>query len=158
MQWIPQIAWPWISSMPLFSSTTCCCCRSVAQSCPILCDPMDCSTPGFPLLYYFPELAQTYVHQVSNAIQPSHPLWCHSPPAFSLSQRQHLLSELALCIEWPKYWNFIFSINPSNVYSGLIFFRIGWFDLLVVQGTLKSLSQHYSSKASVLQHSAFFMV
>ena len=127
--------------MPLFSSTSCCCCCcccSVAQSCPILCDPMDCSMPGFPVLQYFPELAQTHVHRVSNAIQPSHSLRYPSPPAFNLSQHQHLLSEFALCIKWPKYWSFSFSINPSNGYSGLIFFRIDWFDLLAVQGSQES--------------------
>ena len=131
---------------------------SVAQSCQTLGDPMDCSTPGFPVLYHLPELAQTHVHGVSDAIQPSHPLLSPSPPAFNLSQHQGLSNELALCISWPKYWNFSFSISPSNEYSGLISFRTDWFDYLAVQGTLKSLLQHHSSKASILWCSAFFMV
>ena len=119
---------------------------------------MDCSMPGFPVLDYLPEYAQTRVHWVSDAIQPSHPLSLLSPPALNLSQHQGLFSESTLCIEWPKYWSFSFSISPSNEYSGLISFRIDWLDLLAVQGTLKSLLQHYTSKASVLQCSAFVMV
>ena len=86
------------------------------------------------------------------------PVLCCPSPAFNLSQHQVFFSELALCIRWPKYWSFSFSINPSNEYSGLISFRMGWLDLLAVQGTLKSLLQHHSSKASILWHSAFFMV
>ena len=129
---------------------------SVAQLCPILCDPMDCSTPGFPVIYKLPELAQILVHQVSDAIQPSHPLSSHSP-AFNLSQHQRPSNESILCIRWPKYWSFSFSISPSNEYWGLIWFRIDWFDLLAVQGTLKRLLQHHSSKASILRCSAFFV-
>ena len=104
------------------------------------------------------ELAQTHVHQVGNAIQPSHHLSSSSPypHAFKLSQHQDLSNESVLCIRWPEYWSF--SISPNNEYSGLISFRIDWFDLFAVQGTLKSLLQCYSSKASILQHSAFFMV
>ena len=93
---------------------------SVAQSCQTLCDPMDCITPGFPVHHQLPELAQTHVHWVSDAIQPSHPLSSPSPPAFSLSQHQGFSNESALPIRWPKYLSFIFSINPSNEYSGLI--------------------------------------
>ena len=119
---------------------------------------MDCCTPGFPVHHQLLELAQTLVHQVSDAIQPSHPLSSPFPPAFSLSQHQGLSNESALCIRRTKYWNFIFSISPSNEYSGLISFRIDWFDLLAVQGTFKSLLQHCSSKASILWCSAFFMV
>ena len=86
---------------------------SVTQSCPTLSDPMDCSPPGFPALCYLPEFAQTYVHCVSDAIRPSHPLLSPSPPAFNLPQYQGL-NELALRIRWPKYWRFSFSISPSN--------------------------------------------
>ena len=81
-----------------------------------------------------------------------------SPPAFNLSQHRVFSNESILCIRWPKYWNFSFSISPSNEYSGLISFRIGWLDLLAFRGTLKSLLQHHSSKASILWHSAFFIV
>ena len=116
-----------------------------------LCDHMNCSTRGFLVLHCLLECSQTRVHWVSDAIQPSHPL---SPTSLALN----LSSELALHIRWPKYWSFSFSISPSNGYSGLISFRIDWFDLLADQGTLGSLLQHHSSKASILQHSAFFMV
>ena len=113
--------------------------------------------PGFPVRHQLLELSQTHVHQVGDAIQPSHPLSSPSPPAFSLSQHQGLFQEV-LRIRWPKYWSFSFSISPSNEYSGLISLRIDWFDLLPVQGTLKSLFQHRSSKALILRHSAFFTV
>ena len=131
---------------------------SVAQSCPTLYNPMDCSTPGFPVHHQLLELAQTHVHWVSDAIQPSHPLSSPSPAAFNLSQHWGFSSESVLHIRWPKYWSFSFSINPSNEYSGLISFRMDWLDLHAVQGTLKSLLQHHSSKASILQCSAFYMV
>ena len=117
---------------------------------------MDCSTPGFPIHHHL--LSQTHVHRVDDAVQPSHPLSSPSPPTFNLCQHQGLSSESALPIRWPKYWSFSFSISPSNEYSGLISFRIEWFDLLAVQGTLKSLLQHHSSKASILWCSAFFTV
>ena len=117
---------------------------------------MDCSTPGLAVLHHLPELAQIYVHSVGDAIQPSHPLASPSPPTFNLSQHQDLFQ--CVSIRWPKYWSFSFSISPSNEYSGLIFFRFSWLDLLAVQGTLKSLLQHHSSKASVLQCSAFFII
>ena len=133
-------------------------CCSVAQSCPTLSNPMDRSIPGLPVHHQLPELTQTHVHQISDAIQPSHPPLSPSPPAFNLSQHQGLSNELVLLIRWPKYWNFGFSISPFNEYSGLISFRINWLDLLAVQGTLKSLLHHQSSKASILWHSAFFMV
>ena len=116
---------------------------------------MDCNTEGFPIVYYLLEFAQIHVHWISDAIQPSRPLLSPSPPAFSLSQHQGLFCESALHNRWPKYWSFSFSISPSNEYSGLISFRIDWFDL-AVQGTLKSLLQHSSSKASILWCSAFF--
>ena len=111
----------------------------VTQSCPTLCDTMDSSTPGFPVHHQLPELTQTHVHWVGDAIQPSHPLSFPSPPTFNLSQHQGLFSESVLRIRWPKYWSFSFNINPFNEYSGLISFRIDWLDLLAVQGTLKSL-------------------
>ena len=117
---------------------------------------MDCSTPGFPVLYHLPELVQTHVHRVSDAIQQFHPLKPHFHLVFNLSQHQGLSSELTLCIRWPKYWSFSFRISPSNKYLGLISLRIDWFDR-AVQGILKSLLQ-LSSKASVLQCSAFFIV
>ena len=113
-------------------------CCSVAQSCPTLCDPMDCGTWGFPVLHHLPEFAQTHVHWVGNAILPSHLLLSPSPPAFSLSQHRGLFQWVGSSIRWPKYWSFSFSISLSNQYSGLISFRIDWFDL-AVQGTLKSL-------------------
>ena len=130
---------------------------SVTHSCQTLCDPMNHSTPGLPVHHKFPELVQTLVHQLGVAIQPSHPLLSHSP-AFNLSQHQGLSSESVLCIMWPKYWSFSFSISPSNEHPGLISFRMDSLDLLAVQGTLKSLLQHHSSKASVLRHSTFFIV
>ena len=134
------------------------CCCSVSQSCPTLCNPMDYSTPGFPVLQYSPEFAQTHVHWISDAIQPSHPLSPPSPLAFNLPSIRVFSSELALCIRWPKYWSFSFSISPSSEYSGLISFRIDQFDLLADQGTLKRFLQHHSSKESVFPRSAFFMV
>ena len=115
-----------------------------------LCDPMDCSMPGFSVLHHLLELVRTHVGWVNEAIQPSHPLSSPSPPTFNLSQHQGLSNESALHIRWPKYWSFSFSIRPSNEYSGLIAFRIDRFDLLEVQGTLKSLLQHHNLKASVL--------
>ena len=131
---------------------------SVTQSCLTLCDPMDCSTPGFPVHHQLLELAQTHVLQGGDAIQPSHPLLSPSPPTSNLSQHQVFSSESVLQISWLKYWSFSFSISPSHEYSGLISFKIDWLDFLAVQGTLKSLLQHHSSKASILQLSAFFMV
>ena len=130
---------------------------SVDQSYPTLCNPMDCSTAGFPVLHYLPEFAQTHVHWVGDATQPSHPLPSPSPPAFGLYQHQGFFL-MSLRIKWPKCWSYSFIISHSNGYSGLISFRIDWFDLLAVQGTLKSLLQHHSSKASILQCSAFFVV
>ena len=119
---------------------------------------MDCSTPGFPVIHHFLELVQTHVHRVRDAIQPSHPLLPPSPPALNLSLFRVFSSELVLCVRWPKYWNFSFSNSPSKEYSRLISFRIDWFDLLAVQGTLKSLLQHHILKASVLQCLALPMV
>ena len=115
---------------------------------------MDCSTLDFPVHHQLPELTQTHVHCVGDAIQPSHPLWSPSPPAFSI---RGFSNESALCLRWPKYWSFSLNISPSNEHPGLISFRMDWLDLLAVQRTLKSLFQHHSSKASS-QLSAFFIV
>ena len=118
---------------------------------------MDCSTPGHPVHHQLLELAQTHVQRVHDAIQPSH-LGHRLPLLPSVFSSIRVFStELVLCIMWPKYWSFSFSISPSDEYSRLISFRIDWFDL-AVQGTLKSLLQHHSSKASVPQGSTFFMV
>ena len=122
---------------------------SVAQSCPTLCDLMDCNRPGFPVRHQLLEPAQTHVHQVGDAIQPS-PTVSSPSPTFNLSQHQGLFKDSVLRLKWPKYWSFSFSICPSNEYSGLISFRMDWLDLLAVQGTLQSLLQHHSSKASLL--------
>jgi len=114
--------------------------------------------PGFPVLHQLLELSQTHVHQASDAIQPSHPLLS---PFFSCLQSPSIRvfsNESVLPIRWPKYWSFSFSVSPPNEYSGLTSFRIYWFDLLSVQGTLKSLLQNYNLKASILWPSAFFMV
>ena len=127
---------------------------SVSQSGLTLC---DCSTPGFPVHHQLLEFTQTHVHHISDAIQPSHLLLSPSPPAFNLSKNQGLF-HWVIGIKWPKYWRFNFSICPSNEYSGLISFRIDWFDFHAVQGTLKSLLQHHSSKSSILRGSVFFIV
>ena len=112
-------------------------------------DPRDRSTPGLPVHHHLPELAQTHVHRVSDAIQPSQPLSSPSP-AINLSQHIRVFfNESVLHIRWPKYWSFSFSVSPSNEYSGLISFRMDWLDLFAVQGTPKSLLQHHSSKASI---------
>ena len=121
--------------------------RSLAQSCQTLCDPMDCSTPGLSVLHHLPELAQTHVHWVGDAIQPFlPPSICPSIRVFS--------NESALCIMWPKHWSFSFSISLSSEYSGLISFRMDWLDLFAVQRTLKSLLQQHSSISSVLRRSS----
>ena len=134
------------------------CCCSVAQSYPILCDPMVCSTPGLPVHHQLPEFTQTHLHWVSDVIQPPHPLSSPSPPALNLSQHQGLFQWVSSSHQVANYWSFSFNISPSNEHPGLISFRMDWLDLLPVQGTLKSLLQHHSSKASILQHSAFFIV
>ena len=131
---------------------------SVAQSCLTLCDPMDCSTPGFPIHHQLPELTQTHVHRVGDAIQSSHPLLSSSLLPSIFPSIRVFSNESVLCIRWPKYWSFSFSISPSNEHPGLISFRMDWLDLLAVQGTRKSLLQHHSSKASILQCSTFFIV
>ena len=111
-----------------------CCCCLVAQSWLTLCNPMECSTPGFPVLHHLPKFAQVHVHGIGD------------------------FSNESAVIRWPKYWSFSFSISPTDEYSGLISIKIDWFDLFVVQGTLRSLLQHHSPKASILWFSAFFKV
>ena len=125
-------------------------CCSVAKLCLILCDPMNCSTPGFSVLHYhyLPEFVQTHVHWVSDAIQPSRPLSSPSPPALNLSQQQGLF----------QWVDSLHQVLPMNEYSGLIFFWIDCFDILAIQGTLKSLLQHHGLKAPILLCLAFFMV
>ena len=151
----------------------------VTQSCPTLCDPMDCSTPVLPVHHQLPEFTQTYVHWALQAslsitsfqslpklmsiesVMPSNHLILCCPLLFSPSifpSIRVFSNESVLHIRWPKYWSFRFNISPSNEHSGLISFRMDWLDLLTVQGTLKSLLQHHSSKASILRHSAFFIV
>ena len=133
---------------------------SVIQSLSLvrLCDPMNCSTPGLPIHHQLLEFTQTHFQRVSDAIQQLH-LCCPLLLQPSIFQSIRVFSnESALRIRWPKYWNFSFSISPSNEHPGLISFRMDWLDLLAVQGTLKSLLQHHSSKASILQCSAFFTV
>ena len=119
---------------------------------------MNCSTPGLPVHHQLKEFTQTHVHWVGDAIQPSHPL-CPLfllPPI--LPSFRVFSNESTLHMRWPKYWCFSFSIIPSKEHPGLISFRMDWLDLHAVQGTLKSLLQHHSSKASILWRSAFFTV
>ena len=128
---------------------------SDAQLCPTLCDPMNCSTPGLPVHHQLPEFTQIHVHRVSDAVQPSHPLFLLSPipPIVRVFS-----NESTLRMRWPKYWSFSFSIILSKEHPGLISFSMDWLDLFAVQSTLKSLLQHHSSKASILPHSAFLIV
>ena len=131
---------------------------SVAQSCPTLCDPMNCSTPGLPVHHQLPEFTQTHNPRVSDAIQPSHPLLSLLLLPSIFSSIRVFSNDSALLIKWPKFWSFSFNIGPSNEHPGLNSFRMDRLDLFAVQGTLKSLLQHHSSKASILWHSAFFTV
>ena len=119
---------------------------------------MDSSTPGFSVYHQLPEFTQNHDHQVSDAIQPSHPLLSPSPPAFSLSQHQGVFKWVSSSHQFAKYWSFSFSISPSNEYSAPISSRMDWLDLLAVQGTLKNLLQHHSLKASIIWCSVFFIV
>ena len=112
---------------------------SVAQWCPTLCHPLNCSTPGLPVHHQLPESIQTHVHRVGDAIQPSHPLSSSSLLPSILPSIRVFSNESTLHMRWPKYWSFSFNISPSNEHPGLISFRMDWLDLLVVQGTLKSL-------------------
>ena len=126
---------------------------SAAQSYPTLCNPMNRSTPGLPVHHQLPEFTQTHVHRVGDAIQPSHPLSSLLLPPSILPSIRVFSNESTLPMRWPKYWSFSFSISPSNEYSELISFRmawLAWLDLLAVQGTLYTLLQHHSSKASIL--------
>ena len=131
---------------------------SVAQSCPTLCDPMNWSMTGLPVHHQLPEFTQTNVHGVSDAIQPSHPLSSPSPPTPIPPSIKVFSNESTLRMRWPKHWTFSFSIIPSKEHPGLISFRMDWLDLLAVQGRLKSLLQHHTSKPSILRCSAFFTV
>ena len=155
--------WNWRKVFFLDSSINNCLIRSVqfssvAQSCLTLCDPMNHSTPGLPVHHQLLESTQTHVHWAGDAIQPSYPL----RPLFLLPSIfpsiRVFSNESALWIRWPKYGSFSFNIRPSNEHPGLISLKMDWLDLLAVQGTLKSLFQHHSSKASILGCSAFFIV
>ena len=139
---------PWVQ----FSSV------QFSQSCPTLCDPMDCSTPGFPVHHQLPKYIK--LMPIESVMSSNHLILCRLPlllPSIFPSIRV-FSSESALRIRWPKYWSFSFSISPSNEYSGLISFKMDCLDLLAVQGTFKSLLQHHSSKASILRCSAFFII
>ena len=131
---------------------------SVAQSCLTLCDAMNCSTPGLPVHHRLLEFTQSLVYWVGDAIQPSHPLSSPSPPALNLSKHQGVFKWVSCSHHVVKVLEFQLQISPSNEHPGLISFRMDWLDLLVVQGTLKSLLQHHSSKASILQCWTFFTV
>ena len=111
---------------------------------------MNCSMPGLPVHHHLPEFTQTHVHRVGDAIQPSHPLSSPLPPAPIPPSIRVFSNESTLCMKWPKYWSFSFSIIPSKEIPGLISFRMDWLDLLAVQGILKSFLQPHSSKASIL--------
>ena len=133
--------------------------RSVAQSCPTLCNPMNCSTPGLPVHHQLPEFTERLT-SIESVMPSSHLILCCPllllppiPPSIRVFSK-----ESALCITWPKYWSFSFNISPFSEHPGLISFRMDWLDLLAVQGNLKSLLQHHRSKASILRHSAFFTV
>ena len=130
---------------------------SVSQSCPTLCDPMDCSTPGFPVHHQLPEFTEIHVHWICDAIQPSHPLSSPSPPAFNLSQYQGLFQWASSSHQVAKVLAFQLQ-HQSFQWTLRTSFRMDWLDLLAVQGTLKSLLQHDSSKVSIPCHSAFFIV
>ena len=130
---------------------------SVAQSCPTLCDPINRSTPGLPVHHQLPEFTQTHVHRVSDAIQPSHPWLSPAPPSPNPSQHQSLFQWVNSSHEVAKVWSFSFTISPSKKHPGLISFRMDLLDLLVVQGTLKSLLQHHSSKVLLALHKNHFL-
>ena len=116
---------------------------------------MNRSMPGLPVHHQLPEFTQTHIHQVSDTFQPSHPRSSPSPIPPSI---RVFSNESTLRMRWPKYWSFSFSIIPSKEIPGLFSFRMDWLDFLAVQGTLKGLLQHHSSKASILRHSAFLTV
>ena len=133
----------------------CCCCCSVTQLCPTLCDPMDCSTPVLPVPHHLLEFAQVHVYFISDAILI---LWCPLLLPSVFPSIRDFSNGSSVLIRWPNYLSFSFSISPSSEYSGLIFFKIDWFDLTAVQGTLRSHPQNHCLKASIICHSAFFMV
>ena len=148
--------WHIIGSMKCLVTQSQCCC-SVTQSCPALCNPMDCSMPGFPVLHHLPSPLK--LKSIESVMLSNHLILCQPLlllPSIFPSIRI-FSSELALLMRWPKYWSFSFNTSPSNEHPELISFRIDWFDLLAVQGTLKILLQHHSSKASIRQCSAFFI-
>ena len=150
-----HMEWSELPSPPLLITCVFCCCL-VTQSCLFATPCTAAQQASLSFIYYLPEFAQIHIHRVSDAIPPSHPLPSPSPFPSIFPSIRVFSSESLLCIRWPKYWSF--SISPSNECSGLISFRIDWFDLLAAQRTCKSLLQHYCSKASILQCSAFFMV
>ena len=131
---------------------------SVTQSCPTFCDSMECSMTSLPIPHILLEFPQVHIHCICDAMQPSHPLTSSSTSALSLSSIRDFSSESSVCVRWWNSWSFSFSISPSSEYSGLIFLKIDWFDLLAVQGTFKGLIQHHSLKASILWCSAFCMI
>ena len=131
---------------------------SVAQLCPTLCDTMNRSRPDLPVHHQLPEFTQNHFHWVSDAVRKSHSLSSLLLLSSIFPSIRVFSNESVLWIRWPNYWSFSFSISPSNEYSGLMSFRMNWLDPLAVQGTLKSLLQHHSSKASILERSAFFTV
>ena len=128
---------------------------SVTYSCLTLCDPMDYSTPGFPVHHQLPKFTQNHVHRVGDAIQPSHPLLSLLLLPSVFPSIRVFSNKSVLCIRWPKYWSFSFIHIPMNIQDWFPL-SLTWFDLLTFQGTLKSLLQHDNSKASILWHSAFF--
>ena len=129
---------------------------SVVQSCPALCNPMDCRTLCSPVHHQLPELIQTHI--IESVMPSNHLILCHPLLLLpSIFPSIRVLNESVLHIRWPKYWSCSFNISPFNEHPGLISFRKDWLDLLAVQGTLKSLLQHHGSKASILWHSAFFI-
>ena len=139
----------WHTFFLIFFYFFCCCC-SVTRLCPTVCDPMDCSMQGFSVLHYLPEFGQTHVHWIGHAIQPYHLLWPPFPPSLSLYQHQGIFQWVGSSYQVAKVLELQLQQNPSNEYSGLISFRIDWFYLLAVQGTLQSLLQHHSSKELIL--------
>ena len=131
---------------------------SVVQSCPTLCDPMNCITPGLPVHHHLPEFTQTHLHR--SVMPSSHLILCRPLPFLPpVPPSIRVFSKVStLRMRWPKYWSLNFSISPSIEHPGLVSFRMDWLNLLAVQGTLKSILQHHSSKASILDCSAFYTI